>query len=784
MRHKSRLVNLKKNIRDTDAHGRKIYFIFLFLLLLFSYRDLFMVPHLSISDDMIYDIIPHVKFFADNFAKGIIPLWNPYCESGVPALTQPFVGPFYPLFFIYYLIPAQWFSNLQVFIHLCLAAAFLFLFAEKIGLKPLYAFTTSCVFVFSSIPLKIIAGGYVTFGVAVFLLPMVLYFFERLLQEGTNNFLFVWLSGIAVGLLFLGSHTVGVYLCLLSAVVYVFLRIVFLENNALKVKLFFLIILAFFISICFSAIHLFPYIRNVLASGWGQRNIIVSLKAIDIPLYIFPSSYEIIRNHILANNYFGTTSAVLIIVFLHIVRFPLNKYFKVFSIFGVFFLLLALGKYGFIAEPMRLLLPFFGVISHLEITEIPFILAASIILGMSLQTIGSLLEEKRADTVIRASRNTTYLTVLLVCVVFWVYAYALRGKPEYILLFKTDIVRALLFSLVPLAILVFLSKIISKRAIMFLLIFFCVGDLLYYQFSAFRSATIIVNSKRNNGKFNYYEPGEISSFLNSQPEQYYRIFRDRWPRYQENRTTALKIFEVKGMYDTPVNEYFEYVSYMNFPDRGGRETFCRQIFKHAESPLADLLNIKYAFYDKANEPPSEKFVFLKELDSGVRVYENTRYIPRVFFVKEIEVSASSKDTLQRLSKNNFKVRDVAIVENTGVFKGKSREAFSGDPDSGEQNKAEIVEYSPNKIRVSATVYHRAFLVLSEIYFPGWKAYVDGKKETIYRTDYILRGLLLEKGKHSIVLAYQPWEFYLGISLTFTTLFLFLGYLIKRIVQRA
>ena len=59
-----------------------------------------------------------------------------------------------------------------------------------------------------------------------------------------------------------------------------------------------------------------------------------------------------------------------------------------------------------------------------------------------------------------------------------------------------------------------------------------------------------------------------------------------------------------------------------------------------------------------------------------------------------------------------------------------------------------------------------FLVLSDTYFPGWKAYVDGKKAKIYRANYAFRAIPLTAGAHEVEFVYDPLSFKLGAAVTF------------------
>ena len=61
------------------------------------------------------------------------------------------------------------------------------------------------------------------------------------------------------------------------------------------------------------------------------------------------------------------------------------------------------------------------------------------------------------------------------------------------------------------------------------------------------------------------------------------------------------------------------------------------------------------------------------------------------------------------------------------------------------------------------------LFMSEMYYPGWNAYVDGKEKKIYRANYAFRAVTLDPGVHQIEFAYRPWTFWLGLAISAATL---------------
>ncbi len=85
--------------------------------------------------------------------------------------------------------------------------------------------------------------------------------------------------------------------------------------------------------------------------------------------------------------------------------------------------------------------------------------------------------------------------------------------------------------------------------------------------------------------------------------------------------------------------------------------------------------------------------------------------------------------------------------------------------------AEITRYSANEIHLSASCSRTCLLVLSEKYYPGWKAYVDGEKKPVYKTDYVLRGVSLAPGDHDVIFKYQPVTVKYGRIISLSTLLL-------------
>jgi hypothetical protein len=80
-------------------------------------------------------------------------------------------------------------------------------------------------------------------------------------------------------------------------------------------------------------------------------------------------------------------------------------------------------------------------------------------------------------------------------------------------------------------------------------------------------------------------------------------------------------------------------------------------------------------------------------------------------------------------------------------------------------KVEIISESNNGLGLQVKAAEDSLLVLSDTYYPGWKAFVDGKETKIYRADYTFRAIPLNAGTHRVEFVYDPMSFKLGAGVT-------------------
>ena len=175
-----------------------------------------------------------------------------------------------------------------------------------------------------------------------------------------------------------------------------------------------------------------------------------------------------------------------------------------------------------------------------------------------------------------------------------------------------------------------------------------------------------------------------------------------------------------------------------------------------ENPfLLGLGNVKYIISDEAINDS----IMVKEVYKGSNIiYENKLFLPRAFFAGEYKVE-SGINILKNIKEANFDPRKIVFVE-TDINKKIDKPDSSA---SVKLSKADIhnIEYDVN-------ASGNNLLVFSEIYYPaGWKAYIDGNETEIYKTDYLLRSIVVPPGQHQVEFKFHPASYYTGKSISIT-----------------
>jgi uncharacterized membrane protein YfhO len=81
----------------------------------------------------------------------------------------------------------------------------------------------------------------------------------------------------------------------------------------------------------------------------------------------------------------------------------------------------------------------------------------------------------------------------------------------------------------------------------------------------------------------------------------------------------------------------------------------------------------------------------------------------------------------------------------------------------------IVSYEPERVIIEADLASEGYLILTDTYYPGWRARVDGKESPIMRANLLFRAISLPAGQHEVEFSYEPASSKIGAAVSLATL---------------
>lgn len=145
--------------------------------------------------------------------------------------------------------------------------------------------------------------------------------------------------------------------------------------------------------------------------------------------------------------------------------------------------------------------------------------------------------------------------------------------------------------------------------------------------------------------------------------------------------------------------------------------------------------------------------------SAVYVYENTKVYPHLIFVNRARVLPPDL-VLETILEGDFDPRKEVILEEGNDSRQQEAPGFA---------ETEIIKYEDNRVEIKAKVEGKGYLVLADTFFPGWKAYVDGRETKIQRANWTFRAIPISEGDHRVLLTFEPTHFRIGAAISLFSL---------------
>lgn len=767
---------------------KKHLVVFLMYFLFFGalYADVLFGGRSLISGDIFAGFHPMLHFSVNTLKQGIVPLWNSHNSFGVPFLANPQACVFYPPSLLMYLPDFTLGFNLYTVLHLVMACFFTYLWMREWGVSVKAAVLSGFAFGLSGYVTSMVGGTIVLCAVSYF--PLALWSFRRaqkpgLLWKAVTAFVLAlqYLAGdpapcfasfFLFSLITLGKDLRQSLISrrpdLRSASAFSWIAVIFAGLTCFQTLL--------FAQFVYLSDRLHTTLANRLSNSlppcdlWGL--VVPRFTGIQAVYHDF-TSYQ----SWLQNTFIGVGVAILALCTVFRIR---DREVRLHWVLAALGLALAMGKYSPVYLFFHHYYPLFGLFRYPVRFMFFFHFSAACLAGFGFDYLGSSVQNERSRSLSLGSLTAGIGIVLLAAatVLFVLHFSELRGivwewttrhyapiaKPVHAhSLGVQEAVKALLIdtraSLIiavwaSAAIFVSLNSRRFGRVAQGVLFVIVLADLLRIGATLPRIDSKQLSEPTANLKIVLKDGGLFRVAFS--PLMARRIDEDRelgsgaaFLAHREMLTQGMMLY-------FGIDEVFGYDSLFV------REAYAihDQLFSMAyaqQSRFFDLLNVRYL-----SSPVSELGPPFEKVYSGAEanLFLNHNALPRAFLVEKAVKVQNFQEALDRLTSLDFDPLKELLLEEESPY-------ALGSPKG--ENELKIKEYSMNQARMSARVSDKPWLFFSDTYYPGWKAFVDGKPVKIYKANVAFKALRLSPGAHDIIWRYDPWLFKVGAAVSLLSL---------------
>jgi hypothetical protein len=179
-------------------------------------------------------------------------------------------------------------------------------------------------------------------------------------------------------------------------------------------------------------------------------------------------------------------------------------------------------------------------------------------------------------------------------------------------------------------------------------------------------------------------------------------------------------------------------------------------------PLLNLFGVRYVV-------SGEELSLPEIYAAGPRIYRNDSAMPQAHVVHKARVVEEKAKRLSLLLDPSFDPRSEVLL-------GREPASAVVPETKADRDKASLIVPSvlrdgPQSVRVQVSMPQAGYLVLNDVYYPGWRATVDGQPTEILPANHAFRAVALTQGEHTVTFEYAPSSFRLGLWITVGALLL-------------
>lgn len=251
----------------------------------------------------------------------------------------------------------------------------------------------------------------------------------------------------------------------------------------------------------------------------------------------------------------------------------------------------------------------------------------------------------------------------------------------------------------------------------------------------------------------FLEPSETDKEILKDKTLDYRVLNMATNTFNENNT-AYWHKSIGGYHAAKLRRYQEMIE---AHIQGEMETLFTKIpevgadlskIDVTDTPVLDMLNTRY---------------YIVPLQQGATApLFNPHALGNAWLVKEVKYVNNANEEIDAI--HGMNPRETAIVDKRFAEKVKQPAAM---PDS--LDNIVLKSYAPNALQYEVDTKQGGTVVFSEIYYPGWRSYIDGEEVSHGRANYILRAMNVPAGKHTIEFVFDPQSLHATETIAFIAL---------------
>ncbi len=743
------------------------------------------------SDDMLFgtDTIAAGVFFRSFYADFVrtyhsLPLWDPYIFGGIPFVDGMHGDTFYPTTSLKFFVSIFRALGLKLVIHVFLAGVTMYHAARSFGVTRLSSLFAGLSYMLASNLVSLVYGGHGGKMYVIALFPLAIYLLNRGFDR--RKLLCFGLLGGVVGLMILTAHIQMAYFALWGLGLYFLYRLYLMrdEGRQALVRVSLCFGLSLLIGVMLSAIQLIPpyiYLNRYSPRAEGGRGYEFatswSLHAEEIVSLVYPDFCGLDvgeEGTYWGKNFFKINheySGVLPLLFGVLAVVFVRRGNMFWMVLALLTLVYSLGA----NTPLFRL--FYEVIPGVKVFRAPslvtflFTFSIALLAGKGLDSIRFAAGEERMRIV----------RILSICagVIVGFTVLVSVSPQQFFLLWQS-----LFYSSMPARKLEILTSsfdsIIQGLWFTVFIVGMSAGLLFLTRSSWSRHFPVIILALTAISVIDLWRVD--ARFIRVvQPEAYFHS--DPAIEYLKEQDGKFRVFPAPGTYQ------YNFLAYHRLEEATGHHGNELRRYREltegenlSQLRLLNLLNVRFLVSRGPIQHPLFREVFRSE--GSPIVYRNLEYLPRAFVVHQYEVidTGDRKDVLARLLDESFDYRNSIILEEDPGVVLDEDEAASPDGKAGDE-WARIADDDINDFVLECHLERPGFVLISDNYYPSWRAYEGGSEVDIHLADYTFRAIYLDAGDHRVEFRFESVPLRAGFGITAAAFVLIVFLVIRGVVEK-